>query len=351
VSRGEADDDVTVAHPRATTALFGHAAAEQAMLADYRGGRMSHAWLIGGPDGIGKATLAYRMARFVLAHADPAAPAVQRARSLDVPADHPVARRIAAGAHGDLLVLERTPGDSGTLRTVITVEQVRRTVGFFGSTAGEGGWRVCVVDSADELKHPEGSNALLKVLEEPPARSLFLLVSHAPGRLLPTIRSRCRHLVLRRLDATDVMAAAAAALGRSADDETLRRAAAAAEGSVGRAIALSGGPLLAVRDNVVELIARLPATDARALHALGESLDRAEEGAFETFLDTVRDWLSARLDRDTAENPDQNPAELVRVARAWDAVNRAAGETATYNLDRKPLVFTVFGLLAEVARG
>ena len=345
MSRTRADDEAALPHPRVTTALFGHAAAEQALLADYRSRRMSHAWLIGGPDGIGKATLAYRMARFVLAHPDPATTAVQAATSLEIAADHPVARRIAAGAHGDLLALERTAGESGTLRTVITVEQVRRTIGFFGSTAGEGGWRVCVVDSADELKYPEGSNALLKVLEEPPARSLFLLVSHAPGRLLPTIRSRCRHLALRPLGSEDVAKAAAAALGRDADDAELARAAAAAEGSVARAIALTGGPLLAVRDNAIELMSRLPATDARALHALGESLDRAEEGAYETFVDAVRDWLSGRLDRE------RDPARLARVALAWEAVNKAAGETAVYNLDRKPFVFTVFGLLAEVARG
>jgi DNA polymerase III subunit delta' len=204
---------------------------------------------------------------------------------------------------------------------------------------------VCVVDSADELKYPEGSNALLKVLEEPPARSLLLLVSHAPGRLLPTIRSRCRHLTLRPLAESDLVKAAAAALGRSADDSLLRKAAAAADGSVARAIALCGGPLLAVRDKVFDLMARLPSTDARALHALGESLDRAEEGAFETFVDTVRGWLSAQLARDN------EPRRAIRAAQAWEAVNRAAAEVKVYNLDRKPLVFTVFGLLAEVARG
>jgi DNA polymerase III subunit delta' len=338
-------DDSNVPHPRDTAELFGHAAAEQALLSDYKSGRIPHAFLIGGAAGIGKATLAYRMARFVLAHPDPLAPAVQRATSLAVATDHPVARRIGASAHGDLLVLERTAGDSGTLRTVITVEQVRRTVGFFGSTAGEGGWRVCIVDSADELKYPEGSNALLKVLEEPPERSLLLLVSHAPGRLLPTIRSRCRRLTLRPLDAADVVHATAAALGRDADDSDLARAAAAAEGSVARALALAGGPLLALRDQVMALIDKLPAIDARAMHALGEGIDRSEEGAFDTFVDTARAFLSARLDRE------RDPARFARVADAWAAIERASSEVATYNLDRKPLVFTVFGLLAEVARG
>src|SRR5262249_24854693 len=147
-------------HPRETTAWFGHANAERTLLEAFRSGRIPHAWLIGGPSGVGKTTLAYRMARFVLANPDPAALAVQRARSLAVPADHPAARRVAAQSHADLLVLERTPGPTGALRTVITVDEVRRTVSFFGSTAGEGGWRVCVVDTADELQAPQAANAL-----------------------------------------------------------------------------------------------------------------------------------------------------------------------------------------------
>ena len=163
------DDEMTTSRSRAQTpVLFGHAEAEQALLDAYRGGRMPHAWLIGGPPGIGKATLAYRMARFVLAHPDPAAPAVQRATSLAVDAGpsgrapHRRARRTAT-----CWSLERTVGDNGKLRTVIAVDDVRRTVGFFGSTAGEGGWRVCIVDAADEL-NAAGANALLKILEEPP---------------------------------------------------------------------------------------------------------------------------------------------------------------------------------------
>jgi DNA polymerase-3 subunit delta' len=338
-------DEIEVPHPRATSVLYGHAEAEQKLLADYRSGRIAHAWLIGGPPGIGKATLAYRMARFALAHPDPAAVAVQQAISLAVSPDSPAARRVAGRAHPDLLVLERTPGDNGQLRTVITVEEVRRTIGFFGSTAGEGGWRICVVDSADELKYPEGSNALLKVLEEPPPRSLFLVVSHAPGRLLPTIRSRCRRLSLRPLDATDVVKAAATALGGEADEAMLRQAADAADGSVARAIALCGGPQLALRDKMLDLLARLPATDPRALHALGDSLERGDDDLFDIFIETARDWLSARLDRVP------QPGQLAQVAEAWERLNRAARDVETYNLERKPLVFNVFGLLAEAARG
>jgi DNA polymerase-3 subunit delta' len=270
---------------------------------------------------------------------------VQRATTLAVEADHPVARRIMARSHADLLVLERTENESGTLRTVITVDEVRRTVGFFGSTAAAGGWRVCIVDSADELKAPEGSNALLKVLEEPPPRTLFFLVSHAPGRLLPTIRSRCRRLTLRPLMPAEVAAAAGAALGRAPGDSEIEKAAALAEGSVARAITFVGGSALALRERVTAMLAALPQVDGNALHALGDMLGRADTGAFETFVDTLRDWLSQRL---TVHAGDR--ARLAQVAEVWEKLARAASDVEMFNLDRKPMVFTVFGLMAETAR-
>jgi DNA polymerase III subunit delta' len=350
VTAGDDEDegpaDVAVPLPRETTVLFGHEAAEKAFLDAYRSGRIPHAWLIGGEAGIGKATLAYRMARFVLAHPDPSQPAVATATSLAVDPNHRVARRIAANAHTDLLVLERTPGDNGKMRTVVTVEQVRRLVSFFGSTAGEGGWRVCIVDGADELKYPEGSNALLKMLEEPPPRSLFLLVSHASGRLLPTIRSRCRRLVLKPLAQHDVVRAASAALGADATDTVLAKAAAASGGSVARALALAGGPMLALRERVAELLKNLPATDPGALHALGDQLDRGDRNLLEVFVGAVRDFLSGRLD---AQGNDL--AGLARTAELWERVNRSARDVETFNLDRRPLVFAIFGLLAEASRG
>jgi DNA polymerase III subunit delta' len=332
-------------HPRETLQLFGHEEAERALLEAYRGGRMPHAWLIGGPRGIGKATLAYRMARFVLAHPDPAAPQMRSAGSLALPPGDRAARLVASQGHPDLLVLERRPGDSGALRTLIAVEDVRKLVPFLGSTAGEAGWRVVVVDSADEL-NAAGANALLKLLEEPPRCCLFLIVSHAPGRLLATIRSRCRRLLLRPLAPVDIARAVAAALGRDPDDTAVQKAASAADGSVAQAIALLGGPLLVVRERVVDLLGLLPATDPRAMHALGESLERADRLVLATFVDAVRDWLSARLAADL-----RSGGRPVRLAQAWDDVNRTAREVETYNLERKPMVFKVFGWLAEAARG
>ena len=339
------DDEAALPHPRDTLHWFGHDEAEQALLDAYRGGRMPHAWLIGGAPGIGKATLAYRMARFVLARPDGSTPAVQTAGSLALPPDDRATRLIAAQGHPDLLVLERRPGESGALRTVIAVEDVRRLVPFLGSTAGEAGWRVVVVDSADEL-NAAGANALLKLLEEPPRRCLFLIVSHAPGRLLATIRSRCRRLLLRPLAPADIGRAVGAALGRNPDDMVVQKAAAAADGSVAHAIALIGGPLLAVRERVMALLALLPATDARAMHALGESLERADRLVLATFVDAVRDWLSARLAGEL-----RGGGRPARLAQAWDNVNCTARDVEMFNLERKPLVFKVFGWLAEAARG
>jgi len=344
VSRSQARE-IEAPPPRETTALFGHADAERILLAAYRGGRMPHAWLIGGPPGIGKATLAYRVARFVLAHPDAAAQDVETAQTLALDSTNPVARCIAAQAHPDILTLERTVGPNGTLRSVITVDDVRRTVGFFGSTAGAGGWRICIVDSADDLQSPQGANALLKVLEEPPSRALFLLVSHAPGRLLATIRSRCRRLTLRPLEAVDVAQAAAQALERDPGDGEILKAAAAAEGSVGRATALLGGAALAVRERMIELLGGLPQIDPQALHALGDTLGRSDDTVFNTFVETIQDWLSAQLRVGGAQ-----PRRLARVAEVWEKLDRAARDVEVFNLDRKPMVFAVFGLLAEAVR-
>lgn len=328
--------------PREACQLFGHVEAERTLLDAYRGGRLPHAWLIGGPRGIGKATLAYRMARYVLAHPDPNAPAVQSAASLVLDPDHPVARRVARQAQGDLLILERTLNDKGKLRQDIAVEEVRKTVPFFGSTAGEGGWRIAIVDAVDEL-NASGANALLKIIEEPPPRALLLLVSHARGQVMPTIRSRCRVLDLRPLSTADVAQAVASAAGRDADADVMQ-AAALADGSVGRALLMLDGPVLALRQRVTQLLDRLPDVDPMALHGLGDAMGGVDPQPLATFVDTVNAWLSARL------AVPQDSGRMARTAEVWEKINRAAGEVAEFNLERKPLVFSVFATLAETAR-
>src|SRR5882757_9891297 len=265
MSARQVEPQIAAVLPRETAELFGHREAETALLAAYRSGRIPHAWLIGGPQGIGKATLAYRMARFVLAHGQPLAPSAQRAENLAIDPNHPVARQVAASSHGGLLTLERTANDRGVMRTVITVDETRETISFFGSTAAAEGWRVCIVDTVDEL-NPNAANALLKILEEPPQQSLFLLVSHAPSRVLPTILSRCRKLLLRPLATSDVVRAASAATDSAADEPALIEAAAASEGSVGRTLSLLGGDALKLQQRTAALLATLPQVDPRELH-------------------------------------------------------------------------------------
>jgi DNA polymerase III subunit delta' len=346
MSARQVEPQMSVLHPRETTVLFGHRDAETALLNSYRSGRIPHAWLIGGAKGLGKATLAYRMARFVLAHRDPLTPVVQSLETLQVDPSDPVARHVAAGAHGGLLVLERTANDKGVMRTVITVDETRETISFFGSTAAVDGWRVCIVDTVDEL-NPNGANALLKILEEPPSRSLFLLVSHAPGRVLPTILSRCRRLTLRPLSTPEVIQAAAHAAGLSIDDPALSEAADAAEGSVARALTLLGGDAVKLHQRTAALLYTLPRVDPRELHSLGDALGGSDRVALAAFIDSVDRWVSERLRED---GTNANLPRLARLAEVWEKISRAARDTAEYNLERKPLVFSVFGMLAEATR-
>ena len=345
MSQQPSEDESEEAHPRSTALLFGHTAAEQALLSAYRAGRVPHAFLLIGPKGIGKATLAYRMARFVFAHPDPVTADVAAATSLAIDAAHPVARRIAAQAQGDLLVLERTANDKGVLRQQIAVDDVRRTVSFFGSTAGEGGWRIAIVDAVDEL-NKSSANALLKVLEEPPQRALVLLICHSAARVPATLRSRCRMVTLRALADADVAAAVAAATGAAADDADVLAAAAGAGGSVDRALALLDEDALALRQQSLDLLDGLPKLDAGALHALGDRLAGTDPRPLAGFIDTINDWLARRLGGGRGDLE-----RLARLSDAWERVNQAVRDAAEYNLERKPLVFSVFGLLAEATRG
>src|SRR6201995_5118880 len=346
MSPRKAEAEISVPHPRETSALFGHGEAETALLTAYKSGRIPHAWLIGGGQGIGKATLAYRMARFVLTHRDPLSASVQRAETLAVDPNGSVARHVASSSHGGLLTLERTLNDKGVMRSVIAVDQTRETISFFGSTAAAEGWRVCIVDTVDEL-NPNAANALLKVLEEPPQQSLFLLVSHAPARLLPPILSRCRKLMLRPLAVPDVIAAASTATDVAADDPALTEAAEASEGSVSRALTLLGGDALKLHQSTAALLATLPRVDPRELHALGDALGGSDRVALAAFIDSVDRWVSERL---RADDANANLPRLARLAEVWEKINRAARDTAEYNLERKPLVFSVFGMLAEATQ-
>jgi DNA polymerase-3 subunit delta' len=253
---------------------------------------------------------------------------------------------MAAEAHGGLLVLQITANDKGVMRTVITVDETRETIGFFGSTAAAEGWRVCIVDTVDEL-NPNAANALLKTLEEPPRQSLFLLISHAPGRVLPTILSRCRRLPLRPLGTADVIKTVSRATGLAGTDPALLEAADAAEGSVARALTLLGGDAVKLHNKTAALLAALPRVDPRELHALGDALGGSDKVALATFVDSIDRWVGSRM---RSEDPNADLPRLARLAEVWEKISRAARDTAEYNLERKPLVFSVFGMLAEATR-
>lgn len=359
----EADSLPGFSHPRETAQLFGHDRAERALLNAIRSQRLHHAWLIKGADGIGKATLAYRMARVMLSSTSGERPEED---GLSVPETDPAVARIASLSHPNLLVLRRPwQQDRGRLAQNITVGEVRRLRSFLGNTAGSDGWRIVIVDRAEDM-NANAANALLKALEEPPPRCMFLLVSAAPGRLPVTIRSRCRQLKLDPLEFAPLQHAVRHALegaGMSApDDETLGRSLALAEGSVGRALQLLNADGLALYDKLYEALASLPNPDYGALHSLA---DRAAAVGDQERFDLTMDLLEgmiARLIRHSAigkgaigeEGPLANALigsrGLAPWAELWETLRRAKAETLALNLDRKSFILGTFFKLEETAR-
>lgn len=286
-------------HPRETVQLFGHAAAEQELLRAFASGRMHHAWMITGPKGIGKATLAWRFARFLLATPDLEEDGLFGAppppETLDVAPDHPVSRNILSGATPGLKQVIRTKNERGILRKQISVEDVRALVPFFGLSAAHGGRRVVVVDAADEM-NTQAANALLKMLEEPPSRAVLLLVTHQPSRLLPTIRSRCRTLRLSPL-APDDLGRAMAQAGASVPDDAAGHLAELSGGSVGAAMQLLTLDGLALYTELLALFSTLPRLDrgrATTLARKAAGRDAVDRAAL---IFDMLDILVARLAR------------------------------------------------------
>jgi DNA polymerase III subunit delta' len=331
-------------HPRNRHVLFGQEEAEQEFLRAFAGGRLHHAWLIGGPEGIGKATLAYRIARFVLSHR---AGSGAQAKTLDVSPDSPASRQVSALSHPDLFVLRRQPAtEKKAASSNIPVEQVRRALGLFTTTAGASGHRVCIVDSAEDLDR-FGANALLKIVEEPPPGSLFLIISHAPQRVLPTIRSRCRRLMLKPLGEGDLTAVIGSLGDDDYDSSDVPRAVALADGSARRAIELLDPAKAETIEAVNRLLDALPRFDVKASLAVAERLSKkGSEQDFELVLDSVQRWASLTLNRKATEGP----ARLAPLVEVCEKIARSAREVDIYNLDRRPLVLTMFGDLADAVR-
>ena len=347
--------------PRTNPDLRGHEIAEGILLRAFRSGRLPHAWLITGPRGIGKASLAYRCARFMLANGGEAPTpglfgAETEAESLFLDPAHPVFQRVASGGHADLRVLVRGVNEkTGRPLSEIPVGAVRGLGDFLHMTAGEGGWRIVVVDPVDELNR-SAANALLKILEEPPANALLLLVCHAPGTLPATVRSRCCHLPLSPLPEAMV----AALLATHAPDVPGNdRAALArlAEGSIGRALDLAAGGGLDLYRELIRVIGDFPRLDVARVHAFGDKLAKDREGtAFRTGMELLAWWL-ARMIKGGASG--RLPAEVVAgegeamgrlLARrplaqwvaVWEKTDRCLSRAETANLDRKQAVITAF---------
>ena len=324
--------------PREVFDLIGHQDAEQAFEASRARGRLHHAWLLTGPEGVGKATFAYRAARRLLG-----APEDPSHGILGSSPDHPVSRQIIAHAHPDLFVIERL-GEDGKPRKVIPVEEARRISEFFSKSPASAPHRVAIVDAADDL-NPFGANAILKTLEEPPAHGVLLIVSHAPGRLLPTIRSRCRRLAFPPLELE-----AAAAFVRGREDVSVEdslRLAKMAGGAPGRAWALAGAKALDMDDAARTLIEGLPRVDEAMALSLA---DRFRGGEGQAQFNLLFDRLAERVHGFAAERAGQGIGGLDRWAAAWETLQRLSRDVEALNLDRTDALFTALGELRQAAK-
>ena len=346
--------------------LLGHEAAEKTMLAAQQSERLHHAWLITGPRGIGKATLAWRFARFLLCGEQGGGLFGGAPDSLDVAADAPDRSLVDGRAHPDLFHVRRTLNpDTGRMRAEISVDDVRDLGTRMRKTAGRDGWRVAIVDAADEMNR-NSANAILKLREEPPPRAVLLIVAHTPGRLLPTIRSRCRRLALQPLSEDIVMRL----LGEMAPNlkETERLALARlSEGSIGRALELAGAGSLELYNEMVGVLATLPELDMVRLHGFAERFARRGEeanAAWRSFNYLFDGWLKGLVRQGAigGDRADIVPAEgglhdrllaaasLDRWMEAWEKVGHLLARSDAVNLDRKQTILVSFLALQTAMR-
>jgi len=322
-------------HPAEQTKLFGHAEAQDFLARSYRSGKGHHAILIEGPEGIGKATLAFRFANHVLHHPEPAeAPD----RIADPSPSSPITRQLAAGASHNLLHLTRPVDEkSGKVKSAITVDEVRKAGKFLAQTSGTGNWRIVIIDPADDLNR-NAANAILKILEEPPKRSLFLVLTHAPGKLLPTIRSRCLPLALSPLPEDD-LAAALDSLGATPSGPRAGEVIAAAHGSVAEALKLTNYGGFDIVEAFRTIVAAPAEPPRRDVHKLADVLSAKDsETVFSFFCQHATDFVTDAA-RTAALAGDISRAD--RLAHLSSQLGERIAIAQGYNLDRKQTIITV----------
>ncbi len=339
-----------VPHPREMLSLYGQDAAERGFLELYNAGTLHHAFLLTGPEGIGKATFAYRAARFLLAEAEREAGALfgpEVMETLETAAISRTAHLVANDAHPDLAVLKRRyDPKTQNFRSEISIEDTRDTLTLFEKTAAFGGWRVIIVDAADDLNNAS-ANALLKTLEEPPERAVFLMVAHQPQRLLPTIRSRCRVLSFAPLEAATLRGLVPALSGAGAIDEM---AVARAGGSVRRALRLGEPGFRAYLALIDEVLGSLPKRRHAEIDRIAEATRTGPEGeqALADLLEEIESWLRNALRRHAATG-DVDRASVL--AEFWARMMADAARLDAVNLDRRAFVITLLDELATLVSG
>jgi DNA polymerase-3 subunit delta' len=354
-----ADEQLWPVAPRTIGPLIGHSTAEKTLAQAWTSGQMPNAWLISGPKGIGKASLAYTFASLIL-KSEGGDLFGDAPVGLDVAPDDPVSAMVINSTHPDLVVVQRTINEkTNRMREEIVIGDARKASGLFARTSSAGGWRVVIIDAADEL-NKNAANALLKLVEEPPEKAVVLLVAHRPGRVLLTLRSRCRHLRLGALSSDQVADVLAA---HHADTDTTATSSAAlatlAEGSPGQALRLASVDGLTLHGEMLEILADLPAMDIPAQHKFADRMARGgNTETYRVFSELLLGWMTRLIQTGAGHPPAMAPPgeadlsarllprrSLDQWVGLWENVTEDLAKGQGLNLDRKQVVLNLFSTL------